>query len=237
MHRTPVWKSIAETLSEEIAKGHYRPGNKLPTEAELSARFGVNRHTVRHALSNLTERGITRSRRGAGVFVQSAPVDYPLGKRVRFHQNIRATGRLPHKKVLRIETRPCDEAEAEALDLTESAPVLVYEGLSLSGDAPVAHFISIFPESRTTGLKDAFTEISSVTKALKSIGIEDYLRSETRVSAERATATQALHLGLREGDPLLRTVSLNTTVDGVPIERGMTWFAGERVTLTVTPDD
>ncbi|MDO6723753.1 phosphonate metabolism transcriptional regulator PhnF [Celeribacter halophilus] len=237
MPRTPVWKSIAETLSEEIAKGHYRPGDKLPTEAELSARFGVNRHTVRHALSDLTERGITRSRRGAGVFVQSAPVDYPLGKRVRFHQNIRATGRLPRKKVLRIETRPCDKAEAEALDLAEGAPVLVYEGLSLSGDAPVAHFISIFPESRTTGLKAAFTEISSVTKALKSIGIEDYLRAETRVSAERATATQALHLGLREGDPLLRTVSLNTTVDGVPIERGMTWFAGERVTLTVTPDD
>ncbi|NIY79790.1 MAG: phosphonate metabolism transcriptional regulator PhnF [Rhodobacteraceae bacterium] len=237
MPRTPVWKSIAETLSEEIAKGHYRPGDKLPTEAELSSRFGVNRHTVRHALSDLTERGITRSRRGAGVFVQSAPVDYPIGKRVRFHQNIRATGRLPQKKVLRMETRPCDQTEAEVLHLALGDPVLVYEGLSLSGDAPVAHFISIFPEARTPGLMAAFGEISSVTQALKSIGIADYVRSETRVSAERATATQALHLGLREGDPMLRTVSLNTTPDGVPIERGLTWFAGERVTLLVTPDD
>lgn len=237
MPRTPVWKSIAETLSEEIAKGHYRPGDKLPTEAELSSRFGVNRHTVRHALSDLTERGITRSRRGAGVFVQSAPVDYPIGKRVRFHQNIRATGRLPQKKVLRMEMRPCDQSEAEALQLTLGDPVLVYEGLSLSGDAPVAHFISIFPEARTPGLMAAFGEISSVTQALKSIGIEDYLRAETRVSAERATATQALHLGLREGDPMLRTVSLNTTPEGVPIERGLTWFAGERVTLLVTPDE
>lgn len=236
MPRTPVWKSIAETLSEEIAKGHYRPGDKLPTESELSARFGVNRHTVRHALSDLTERGITRSRRGAGVFVQSAPVDYPIGKRVRFHQNIRATGRLPQKKVLRLETRPCDETEATTLDLELGAPVHVYEGLSLSGDAPVAHFISIFPAARLPGLVEALEEISSVTAALKSIGIEDYLRSETRVSAERATATQALHLGLREGDPLLRTVSLNITPEGAPIERGITWFAGDRVTLTVTPD-
>lgn len=236
MPRTPVWKSIAETLSEEIAKGHYRPGDKLPTEAELSARFGVNRHTVRHALSDLTERGITRSRRGAGVFVQSAPVDYPIGRRVRFHQNIRATGRLPHKTVLRIETRPCDTKEAMALDLAPGAEVLVYEGLSLSGDAPVAHFISIFPAARLPGLTEALREISSVTAALASIGIEDYLRSETRVSAERATATQALHLGLRQGDPLLRTVSLNTTPDGIPIERGITWFAGDHVTLIVTPD-
>lgn len=236
MPRTPVWKSIAETLSEEIAKGHYRPGDKLPTEAELASRFGVNRHTVRHALGDLTERGITRSRRGAGVFVQSAPVDYPIGKRVRFHQIIRATGRLPDKRMLRIETRPCDESEADALALDVGDDVLVYEGLSFSGDAPIAHFISIFPVNRTPGLSAAFDEISSVTEALKSIGISDYIRAETRVTAERATTTQALHLGLREGDPLLRTVSLNTTPDGMPVERGLTWFAGERVTLTVTPD-
>ena len=108
MPRTAIWKAIAETLGEEIAKGHYRTGDKLPTEAELAARFGVNRHTVRHALSALNERGIVRSRRGAGVFVQSAPVDYPLGKRVRFHQNIQATGRLPHRQKLRTEIRPCD---------------------------------------------------------------------------------------------------------------------------------
>ncbi|SFJ35398.1 phosphonate metabolism transcriptional regulator PhnF [Celeribacter neptunius] len=236
MPRTPVWKSIAETLSEEIAKGHYRPGDKLPTEAKLASRFGVNRHTVRHALSDLTERGITRSRRGAGVFVQSAPVEYPIGKRVRFHQNIRATGRLPDKNVLRIETRPCDATEAAALALSEGDEVLVYEGLSLSGGAPIAHFISIFPTVRTPGLRAAFEEISSVTEALKSIGIGDYIRAETRVSAERASTTQALHLNLRDGEPLLRTVSLNTTPDGTPIERGITWFAGERVTLTVTPD-
>ncbi|SDF33381.1 GntR family transcriptional regulator, phosphonate transport system regulatory protein [Celeribacter baekdonensis] len=236
MPRTPVWKSIAETLSEEIARGHYKPGDKLPTEAELSARFGVNRHTVRHALSDLGERGIVRSRRGAGVFVQSAPVDYPLGKRVRFHQNIRATGRLPNRRVLRLETRPCDATEASVLALSPGENVLIYEGLSLSGDTPVAHFISIFPITRLVGLDSQMAQTASVTEGLKAVGIEDYVRAETRVSAERTTTTQALHLGLREGDPLLHTVSLNSTLDGIPVERGLTWFAGDRVTLTVTPD-
>jgi GntR family phosphonate transport system transcriptional regulator len=236
MARTPVWKSIAATLESEIAAGHYRAGDKLPTEAELSSRFGVNRHTVRHALGDMAERGILRARRGAGVFVETEPTEYPIGKRVRFHQNIRASGRLPEKRVLRLETRPCDAAEAEALQLVPGAPVLVYEGLSLAGGIAVAHFESYFPAERLPGLAETLKEVSSVTEALKQNGVEDYVRAETRVSAERATPTQALHLGLREGDPLLKTVGLNTDPQGVPVERGLTWFAGDRVTLTVAPD-
>ncbi|NVK60473.1 MAG: GntR family transcriptional regulator, partial [Rhodobacteraceae bacterium] len=47
MARSPIWKSIAEELEGEIGRGLYRAGDKLPTEAELSSRFGVNRHTAR----------------------------------------------------------------------------------------------------------------------------------------------------------------------------------------------
>lgn len=236
MPRTPVWQSIATTLEGEIAAGRYRAGDKLPTEAALSARFGVNRHTVRQALANMADRGLVRARRGAGVFVAAEPTLYPIGKRVRFHQNIRASGRLPEKRVLRLETRPADGIEAAALGLSAGEPVLVYEGLSLSGGLAVAHFESVFPATRLPGLGDTLQTISSVTEALRQNGIADYIRAETRVSAERASATQALHLGLREGDPLLRTIGLNTTPDGLPIERGITWFAGDRVTLTVASD-
>ncbi|MEQ9676233.1 MAG: UTRA domain-containing protein, partial [Roseovarius indicus] len=55
----------------------------------------------------------------------------------------------------------------------------------------------------------------------------------TRLNAKLATPTQALHLQLREGAPLLRTISLNIDADGKPVEYGRTWFSGDRVTLTV----
>ncbi|CAN0600845.1 unnamed protein product, partial [Ectocarpus sp. 12 AP-2014] len=100
MIRTPIWRSIAETLKTAIAEGHYAAGAKLPTEAALSDRFGVNRHTVRHAISHLVEQGLVHSRRGAGVFVLAKPLDYPLAMRMRFHQNLLATGRLPDKTML-----------------------------------------------------------------------------------------------------------------------------------------
>lgn len=236
MARTPVWKTIATTLEAEIAAGHYRAGDRLPTEAALSARFDVNRHTVRRALFDMSERGIIRSRRGAGVFVEVPPTDYPIGRRTRFHRNIAATGRLPEKRVLRIETRPCSATEATALELEIGDPVIVYEGLSLAGGTPIAHFESVFPARRVPDLAETLAHTSSVTEALRKNGIADFTRAETRLTAECANASQALHLHLREGDPLLKSIAINHCLDGIPIERGTTWFAGDRVTLTVSPD-
>ena len=236
MARTPVWTSIAATLQGEIAAGHYGPGDKLPTEAELATRFGVNRHTVRRALADMAERGILRTRRGAGVFVEAPPADYPLGRRVRFHQNIRATGREPAKQVLRVETRAADAAEAKALALAAGDPVVVYEGLSSIGEAPVALFTSTFPAARLPRLADALRKGGSVTEALAASGVPDYVRRETRITAESASATQALHLRLRDGVPVLKTVAVNTLLDGTPLEYGVTFFAGERIALTVSHD-
>ncbi|OWU85003.1 GntR family transcriptional regulator [Oceanicola sp. 22II-s10i] len=231
MARTPVWKSIVSTLEDEIARGHYRPGDKIPTEAELATRFGVNRHTVRRGLSDLSERGILHARRGAGVFVATTPTEYPMGRRVRFHQNIRATGRTPERRMTRLETRPCDAREAELLALAPGDQVLVSEGMSLSEGTPLAVFESLFPVTRLPGFEAALREIPSVTEALKRAGVPDYVRTETRLQAEPATATQALHLRLAEGAPLLKSTGLNKTPDGVPVEFGTTWFAGDRVTL------
>lgn len=236
MTRTPIWKSITATLEDEIASGLYSVGDKLATEAVLAARFGVNRHTVRRALSDMAERGLLRPRRGAGVFVEAPPTDYPIGRRVRFHQNIAATGRLPEKQVLRIETRLAGKAEAKALGLAPGDPVVVYEGLSISGGAPIAHFESVFPMARLPGIAKTLRGTPSVTEALRRNGVEDYTRQETRLTAETANATQALHLRLREGDPLLKSVAVNIDPQGQPIEHGTTWFAGERVTLIVSPE-
>lgn len=233
MPRAPIWRSIAADLSAEIASGHYGPGDKLPTEARLSARFGVNRHTVRHALAAMAEEGLVLARRGAGVFVAQTPTVYPIGKRVRFHQNLGAAGQVPGKEILSLEARGGDRSECRALGLAEGAQVLAYEGLSLADGAPVAVFRSVFPAVRFAGLLDDLAETSSVTAALARHGVEDYTRLETRLTAVSATATQALHLRLPDGAPLLRTVAINVDGAGRPIEYGHTWFAGDRVTLTV----
>lgn len=232
--KTPIWKSIAQALTADLAAERYRPGDKLPSEAALAARFGVNRHTLRRAIADLAERGHLHSRRGSGVFVTQGPTDYPIGRRVRFHQNLRAAGRLPQRQTLSQQTRAADAREAEALEIPKGTLVHVNEGLTLADTQPMAIYRSVFPADRFPGLLDILAELHSVTQSLARFGISDYTRSTTRLTAKRATATQALQLRCREGDPVLRTVSVNVDADNRPVEYGHTWFAGDRVTLTLS---
>lgn len=237
MTTTPLWSSIATALRAEIGAGQYSLGDRLPTEAALARRFGVNRHTVRHALSGLVEDGTITTRRGAGAFVTRPPTDYPLGRRVRFHQNLAAAGRLPEKRFLHIETRTASAEESEALDLPPTAQVHRVEGVSLADGLPIAHFISTFPAVRLPDLPAHLHRTGSVTQALAASGIPDYTRASTRLSARRATALQARHLMLREGDPVLFSFSINIDPAGQPVELGQTAFVGDHVTLSIHPDD
>ena len=234
--RTPLWKSIAHALSCEIADGVYLPGDKLPTEMALASRFGVNRHTVRQALAALAKAGTTHARQGAGVFVTTVPADYALGRRVRFHQNVAASGRTPSRQILRSETRAATPRESVALALPDANLVHLVEGLSLADGVPVAMFRSVFPATRFPDLPNSLTRLNSVTAALQEAGVDDYIRASTRLTARVADALLARHLQIAEGAPVLRSVAINVDAKGCPVEFGTTWFAGERVTLTVAPD-
>lgn len=230
----PLWRQITDTLTNEISTS-IAPGARLPTEARLAARFGVNRHTVRRALAALAEAGLVQSRRGAGVFATARPVEYPLTRRTRFRAAMSATGRIPGRRVLMVQKAPATATEAEALALPVGAPVLQVEGITLTDGQAIGHFRSAFPVSRLPGLEAAFARGLGVTDALAGCGVADYTRAWTRLSARQADAILAGHLQMRAGGPVLRSESLNCDDTGQPVEYGVTHFAGERVTLTVAP--
>ncbi|MFA7556174.1 MAG: GntR family transcriptional regulator [Hydrogenophaga sp.] len=64
---------ISAQVREMIASGRLRPGDRLPSERELSARMQVSRNTLREALRALEHAGIIEMRKGAtgGAFVRS----------------------------------------------------------------------------------------------------------------------------------------------------------------------
>lgn len=233
MGNTPLWAAIARSLRDDIAEGRYAPGDRLPTEATLAERHGVNRHTVRHALSALTAEGLVRTRRGSGAFVAARPADYPIGRRVRFTENLLRAGRRPGREVLSLETRDATVREAAMLDIAPGAPVLVSHGRSLADGVPMSLSEAIYPAARLPGLAQALSRQQGVTQALREVGVADYTRASTRISAVLADAVQAAGLQVAEGAPLLKTTSLNVDPDGVPVEFGRTWFAGDRITLTL----
>ena len=60
---------VVENLSSGIRAGEFRPGEKLPTEAEIMARFDVSRTVVRESISRLQASGLVETRHGIGTFV------------------------------------------------------------------------------------------------------------------------------------------------------------------------
>jgi GntR family transcriptional regulator, transcriptional repressor for pyruvate dehydrogenase complex len=69
---------LAAKLIAQIDRGTWRPGDRLPTEAQLSAEHGVSRSVVREAVQRIKSRGLLLSRQGSGVFVAAPPAHHAL---------------------------------------------------------------------------------------------------------------------------------------------------------------
>ena len=65
------YRQILEKLQDDIASGRYKPGKRLPSEAELVRRFGASRMTVFRAMHELQSMGLVTRRVGSGTFVSA----------------------------------------------------------------------------------------------------------------------------------------------------------------------
>ncbi len=67
--RQPLSVDISRYLQDEIVEGRLKPGDRIPSEAQLRARFGVGRNVVREAVARLKSDGLVQSHQGKGAFV------------------------------------------------------------------------------------------------------------------------------------------------------------------------
>jgi GntR family transcriptional regulator len=70
----PAYAQLAKLFKRQIAAGHYRPGSKLPTEAEICKRYEVSPMTVRRAVGLLLDSGVVTTTRGRGTFVRGVEI-------------------------------------------------------------------------------------------------------------------------------------------------------------------
>lgn len=82
MERRPLYEVIYEQLKQQLEDLTYKPGQQLPTEAELTERFGVSRITVKRALDELERIGYIDRIRGSGSYVKEWRNDDALPNRV-----------------------------------------------------------------------------------------------------------------------------------------------------------
>jgi GntR family phosphonate transport system transcriptional regulator len=228
-----VWKQIADTLSTEIRDRAFAASGRLPSEAELSQRFGVNRHTLRQAVAALQVDGLVRVEPGRGTFIQNELLDYVLSRRTRFSENLQRQGLLPSKQLLTAREIPAPERAAHELRLDKSAKVLMVEMLDEANNQPIALATAYYPAARFDGLLDMLSDGTRTTDILRHFGVADYIRAESRVTTQMPSDETARLLKQPATRPVLCVECLDVDMEGRPIKYGETVFCGDRVQLVV----
>ena len=80
--KSSVSQQVFDQLRQQILSGSWKPGDKLPSENELAAQFGVSRVTVRNALQKLSGLGLLETRFGEGSFIRGPEAGAALNQLV-----------------------------------------------------------------------------------------------------------------------------------------------------------
>ena len=230
-----LWRQIFVRLEQDIGAGRHPPGGRLPTEAEFSARFGVNRHTVRRALEELSRVGLVRVEQGRGSFVAEDVLDYTVGPRTRFSEWIRRHNKEPSGRVLALETVPAEFSVATGLGIPAGDPVIFYRRLGLADDRPVSLTDHFFPAMRFPGLLAALRTQEGITAALRRVGVADYRRQTSRVSARLPNAEEIELLRTARNRPLLICENVNVDRSGAVVEFAVSRYPTPRVQIVFEP--
>lgn len=229
----PVWQRIAQVLSADI-EGQ-AAGARLPTEARLAERFGVNRHTVRRAIESLVRQGRLRVEQGRGAFVADEVLDYMVSARTRFSEWIRRHDKVPAGEMLRLRELPARHDVAAALGIGEGEAVALLERLGRADGIPISLTDHHFPVARLPGIVDALRAAPTITEALIRVGVADYTRQSTRVSARMPSEMEAGLLHIDRTRPLLICENVNIGLDGAVVEFGIGRYPSARVQVVFEP--
>lgn len=226
----PQYRQIEQVLRERLAA--MQPGERLPSDAELCAEFGVSRMTARNAMGRLAEDGLVRREPGRGSFVAQLPAHRRANRLMTFTREMIRAGRVPSSRILTRTVRPSTTTEADALELRPRDPVVDLRRLRLADDQPIALESAVLVGDTAPAVMTADLEHGSLHEALTRAGFA-LRRGTGTIGAARATPEDARLLAIRAGDPLL--VERRTIVDngGRRIERTESRYPADRYGLDV----
>ncbi|MDB5529806.1 MAG: phnF [Devosia sp.] len=229
-----IWRRIADAVRLDIVGGKLARGDKLAGEVELAERFGANRHTVRRALQALAAEGVIRTEQGRGSFVDSAKrLSYRIGKRTRFSEGLAGQASELRRQVLGTRLENASASVAAALGLVSGAKVTRLDTVSLADGRPVSRATSWVGYRDFPEFAARFAEEQSTTAVFAGLGVSDYVRASTRISARHADAEETALLKLAPGAILLVSEGVDADVDGRPILYGLSRFPADLMELVV----
>ena len=225
------WQGIKEELEKAITSGDIVVDGRLPSEHILATSFGVHRHTVRRALAELAADGLVRIEKGRGTFVEVETLEYRIGRRTRFSENARRSGLEHDAQLLDSAEEKATADIADALGLRRSQHVIMLTTLRHVNGRPMSLASHYVARDRFGDMREAFLMTGSISLALKELGIEDYLRKTSHVTARLPSENEAQILSQPRSQPILVIDSINVAPDGTPILFSIARMSALRVQL------
>ncbi len=231
---TTVHAQIEDWLAGAIAVGKLAPGDRLPAEQHLAGWFGVSRMTLRHALGELSRRGlVTRAvGRGGGTFVAEPKLEQDLTTLAGFSEQLRRLGMTPGARVLAAAEHPAGPTAAAALQIAEDEPVYGVRRIRLADGRPLLLEHSQFPAAAFPGLLRCRLDGSLYELLEVKYGQRPHHARE-RLEPVSATVREAEALEVAEGAPLMLVERTAYTRTGLPLEFARDLFRGDRTRVVV----
>ncbi len=235
-----LWRQVSETLAKEIETGRLAANQRLPPSADLAKRFAINRHTVLKALAHLQAEGLVRIERGRGSYAVVNPLEFRLGPRQWFEQNLLQSNRTPSRTIISIAEMPAPADIAKALNIRAKSKVLFVTILGEADKTPVNFGYHYFPMARLAGIKAAFEAVGdqpredfSFSGILKSVGVSDWRRKTIRIRARLPSREEAARLKIPANEALLVTSVVSVNADNAPVVYADTCYGSGRTELVV----
>ncbi len=231
----PKYLQIRTWLIELIQTGRYKTGEKLPSEIELSKICGVNRNTLRQAISELVSEGRLRKEQGTGTFV-SLPAPVALKHTLRqissFGDDLDGIGLREKTIILSKDIEDATDDAAKALILGSHKKVIAVRRLRTGNEIPFIYEESYLPANM---FKDILS--MDLTGSMYKIMSERFnivlARSNQRIQALNLQANIAQYLDVPENSAGLYMESITFNENNIPIELLCAYYRGDKYVFEV----
>lgn len=224
---TPLYLQLKNKIKREIRTGVLKPGDKLPSEAQLQKEYKMSRVTVRNAMEELAVEGYIIKVQGKGSFVaQSDMLRLPIGV-TSFTEDAKMQGVNLTSKVVKLEIEDIkSELDKEFFGERAGGKVLVFKRIRIADGVPVTveenHLFPDMIKIKDENLEGSFYDI--LTNKYHMIPANKGRRSAKIVFADEEIAE---YLNLSVGTPVISSEMCVFDMNGEPIHTVRDWVRGD----------
>ncbi len=225
------YQQLYTILRQELARGTWKPGERMPSEAELIATYGVSRITVRQAFELLVNDGLVYRRRGSGTYVTIPLIEHGLNRIISFTDDMQRRGLHPDTRLIAARLEPATADVARRLDIEPGEELAVLERLRLADGMPMSVERSHLVHRLCPDILDGDYVQTPLHIALRErYGIR-LARAQQAIHAVAADKTMAGVLSAPVGTPLFFIERTSFRQGGLPVEFLQLYHRGDRYVL------